>query len=121
MKPSVEKVLRILREGPTSTGGFMEHYVGRAPARIGELRRLGCSISKRPVHKSRPNGPQVYTLDHEPPGLLDPGSAPSKPADLRPPVAEGAGPAAPQLFDTIDIDIPAPSGSAYDPEAEWIA
>lgn len=66
MKPSTLKVLRLLREAGdrgVSTGEFMEHHIGRAPARIEELRKLhGYEIRKAPVHERRPNGPQRYFL-----------------------------------------------------------
>ncbi len=70
MKPSTFKTLQLLRDagaGGVTTGEFMAEYIGRAAARILELRREhGYEIRKEPVHADRPQGPQRYVLVSEP-------------------------------------------------------
>ncbi len=99
MKASAAKVLGLLRQRPQTTGDFARAFCPRASARIHELRGQGYEIDAERITANA----YRYTLRAEP--------EPPRPAPAAAPPAV----AEPQLFDTIDLDIP-PPGYA-DPEA----
>jgi hypothetical protein len=58
--PQALKVLAMLQAGPVTTGQFMERYIGRAAARILELRRAGYNITTRALPG---RSSHLYTLE----------------------------------------------------------
>ena len=51
-KPQTVRVLRMLQEGPKTTGDFLEAHIGRFGARIAELRDVGHAIERADLSDS---------------------------------------------------------------------